>query len=210
MRGKRKGLHTPGLFRRMLDAFEGRGQMLIRGPAQWPLLLLSYPANQPHIAEEIQEAWLHTLPSLKADVATAYRDLLRHLPAMVVVVLRPHNLCTCLGHHHPRGTESRLAKRLASDMGSEVGEIDLAWEAIRSWRPQPLSSLAAGGAFEALHFRVALLGVMLHELEHLAYPDHKESAVRRASDEFYSAVLDELLSQDGISHFGMNTRPATP
>lgn len=204
MHTRRKGVHSPGLIRRMIEAFEGRGQKLVRGPAAWPLLLLSYPAKRPRIAEEIQDAWLHTLPALRSPLAAAYREMLTRLPAMVVVVLRPYNPCTCLGHHHPPGTESRLTKRLANDMGSEVGEIDLAWEEIRTWRPQPLSSLAAGDAFQALHFRVAILGVLLHELEHLAYPDHKEGVVRRASDDFYSAVMDELLSQDGVTRFGMS------
>lgn len=208
MHARRKGVHAPGLIRRMLEAFEGREQKLVRGPAAWPLLLLSYPAKHSQIAEEIQDAWLHTLPALRSPLAAAYREMLPRLPAMVVVVLRPHNPCTCLGHHHPRGTESRLTRRLAADMGGDVGEIDLAWEAIRMWRPQPLSSLAAGDAFETLHFRVALLAVLLHELEHLAYPDHNERRVRRASDEFYSAVMDELLSQDGVTRFGMSASGA--
>lgn len=188
----------------MLDAFEGREQLLVRGPADWPLLLLSYPAKHSNIGEEVQQAWLHTLPALHSPAAVSYRQMLPRLPSMVVVILRPLNPCTCLGHHHPRGTESRLARRLAGDMGGDVGEIDLAWEAIRTWRPQPLSSLAAGDAFETLHFRVALLAVLLHELEHLAYPDHNEKTVRRTSDGFYAAVMDELLSQDGVSRFGMS------
>jgi hypothetical protein len=187
----------------MLGAFERREQTLVRGPSDWPLLLLSYPTKHRRMGEELQDAWLHTLPALRTPIAEAYRRMLKQLPAVVVVILRPYNPCTCLGHHHPPGTESRLAKRLAGDMGSEVGEIDLAWEAIRNWRPQPLSSLAAGDAFEALHFRAALLGVMLHELEHLAFPDHNERTVRRTSDDFYSAVMDELLSEDGVSRFGM-------
>ncbi|MCS7024243.1 MAG: hypothetical protein NZV14_05545 [Bryobacteraceae bacterium] len=210
MRQKRQETHAPGLLRRLLERLEGREQMLLRGHPSWPLLLLSYPANHLHVAEELREAWLHTLPSLKAPVAADYREMLAHLPAVVVVVLRPRNVCDCLGHHHPRGAESRLAKRLAHDMGSEVGEIDLAWEAIRAWRPQPLSSLAAGEGFAVLHFHVALLAVLLHELEHLAHPDRQESAVRRTSDSFYSSVLDELVSQDGVTRFGMNIRPVAP
>jgi hypothetical protein len=122
--------------------------------------------------------------------------MMGRLPTIVVIQLRPHNICTCLGHHHPAGTESRLARSLAGDLGSRIGEIDLAWEAIRDWRPHPLRTIAAESldGFEHSHFRTALLTVLLHELEHLAYPDHHERAVRSASDDFYTQVLEELLS----------------
>ncbi|MBI3680722.1 MAG: hypothetical protein HY235_10025 [Acidobacteria bacterium] len=196
-------VHSPGLVRRWLEQLRGREQMLVRGPADLPLLLVSYPPGGQTVAEELRDVWLHTLPSLHSSVVDPYREMLLRLPALVVVLLWRRNLCTCLGHHHPRGTESRLTRRLAGDVGSEVGEIDLAWESIRRWRPQPLSSLAAGAKFELLHFRIAMLTVLLHELEHLAYPDRRERAVRHSSDEFYTEVLSELLRQEGAGAFGM-------
>ena len=196
----------PPLWKQLLAQLRGRGQLLVRGPEQWPLLLLSFPTGHDEIAAELRAAWLHTLPALHAPVVDPYRRMLAQLPPMVVVLLNARNICTCLGHFHPRGTETRLARRLRSETGGEVGELDLAWDNIRDWRPHPLSSLAATNDhdnFNRLHFRAALLTVLLHELEHLAHPDRQELAVRHSSDAFYTAVLDELLREDGTGRFGM-------
>ncbi|MBL8213311.1 MAG: hypothetical protein JNK87_21515 [Bryobacterales bacterium] len=207
-------LHSPGLLRRFLERLRGREQTLVRGPREWPLLLLSYPPKGRAVAAEIGDAWLHTLPALRSAVAVSYREMLRGLPPMVVVILRDRNVCSCLGHHHPSGTESRLTRRLAADSGGTVGEIDLAWEAIRQWQPNPLSALAAAVAepsFNRLQFRTAMLTVLLHELEHLAHPDHREAAVRGTSDGFYREVLNELLGEEGASaRYGMQPAPSLP
>jgi len=190
-------VHSPGIFRLLWEKMRRWEQMLVRGPEEWPLLLLSFPGGERHIAEELRAAWLNTLPLLQSPAAEPYLRMLRELPPVVVVLLRRRNVCTCLGHHHPRGTESRLTRSLVGDSGEEVGEIDLAWEAIRNWRPHPLATLALQDhpSFEELHFRTALLTVLVHELEHLAHPDHEENAVRRSSDEFYASVLAELLPE---------------
>ena len=123
------------------------------------------------------------------------------------MVLRARNPCTCLGHHHPPGTQSRIARRLRRDTGIPVGEIDLAAEAIRRWEPLPLSALAADVAvapdaeFQESRFHVGLLTVFLHELEHLAFPDHDEQEVRRRSNDFYAASMRELFSREfGVSY----------
>jgi len=200
-------VHTPGLLRSLFEHVRGREQMLVRGFGHWPLLLVSFPPGGREAADELRESWLHTLPSLQTPEAEPYHRILSRLPVIVVVLLRSRNVCTCLGHHHPMGTESRLARRLAVDAGCEVGEIDLAWESIRDWQPQPLASLASGvtpNSFARLHFRAALLTVLLlHELEHLAFPDREESSVRNASDEFYTYLLGDLLRQEGAPGFGM-------
>ncbi|MBI4911085.1 MAG: hypothetical protein HY820_46180 [Acidobacteria bacterium] len=197
----------PPLWRQLLGQLRGRDQMLVRGPETWPLLLLSFPRGHDDIATQLRDAWLNTLPLLRAPVVDPYRRMLAELPSMVVVLLDPRNICTCLGHFHPPGSESRLARRLRADTGGNLGELDLAWENIRDWRPHPLSSLAAttdAAGFSRLHFRAALLTVLLHELDHLAHPDHKEQTVRHSSDAFYTAVLDELLREEGSGSYGMS------
>lgn len=200
-------VYTPGLLRLLLDRLRGQEQLLVRGPATWPLLLLSFPKGNQTVAEEVRDVWLHLLPSLRTSLAVPYRNMLERLPPLVVVLLRPRNVCTCLGHHHPRGTESRLTRRLAADIGAVVGEIDLAWEAIREWQPAPLASLAAaaggGTALATVQFQAAILVILLHELEHLAYPDRVERQVRESSDGLYAAILAELLREEGVSAYGM-------
>jgi hypothetical protein len=213
---KKRGVgrvHDPGHVHRLLEWLRGSEQTLVRGAKDWPLLLLRYPRGGRAVAAELREAWLHTLPALASPLAASYREMLGRLPALVVVLLRERNVCTCLGHHHPQGTESRLTRRLAADVGGEVGEIDLAWESIRQWQPNPLSALAAAVAepsFARLQFRTAMLTVLLHELEHLAYPDRGEGAVRMASDAFYSEVLNELLAQEGPGQYGMQPSRLLP
>jgi len=199
-----KTVHPRGLLRSLLDWARGRDQRLLRGGPGQPLLLMSYPSGQEDVARELEAAYLHTLPGLLDGIAAPYRPMLAALPPLVVVLLRPSNVCGCLGHHHLAGLESGLARRLAADLGEAVGEIDLAYENIRRWQPQPISSLAAAGAGDSLprlHFHAALLTVLLHELEHLAFADHPERQVRRASDSFYAALMRELLrSERGIAY----------
>jgi hypothetical protein len=134
-------------------------------------------------------------------------EALAALPAMVVVILRPRNTCGCLGHCHPPGTESRLARRLSSDLGSYVGEVDLAYESLRRWEPHPISALAAGdlgGRLESMHMEAALLAIFLHELEHIAFPDRVERDIRSTSNDFYMNLMQELVLGEGGVTYGMN------
>ena len=210
--GRRRtaAVHPPSLWQRLVERLRGREQLLVRPGEGFPLLLLTYPKGSEAIAHEIQSILGRRLPRLPERLLAPYRRVLEALPAMVVVVLRARNTCRCLGHFHPRGTESRLARRLASDLGGYVGEVDLAWEEIREWRPHPISALAAGDLgerLEALHFEAALLGVFLHELEHVAFPERGERDIRSASNAFYLSLMQELVAAEGGRGYGMDMRP---
>ena len=193
-----------------MDRLRGREQMLVRAGEDLPLLLLSFPSTAREVAREIEAAYSHTLRRLSAEARGPYRELFARLPSMVVVLLRPRNPCQCLGHHHPAGAESRLTKRLETDLGEEIGEIDLAYEGIREWRPEPLSTLAAGdleGRFPAIHFQAAVLAVLLHELEHLVFPDKTEQEIRLKSNRFYSAAMGKLVAEESGAGYGMASSP---
>jgi hypothetical protein len=197
----------PGLFARLMERLRGREQRVVRGAIPGPLLLLTYPRGRGEAAEEVESAYARLLPSLPPGIRARYEGVLQRMPAMVVVLLRPANPCGCLGHHHVKGTESRLTRRLRADLGDGVGEVDLAWETIRGWQPMPLSAMAAeasGEQFGQLHFGAALLAVLLHEMEHLAYPEKAEREVRTTSNEFYHAVMEELVRQEGGPDYGMS------
>lgn len=191
-----------------MDRVRGREQKLVRAGDDIPLLLISYPRGSQGVASELESVYARMLGLLPDATLAPYREMLASLPAVVVVLLRATNPCDCLGHHHPKGTESRLTRRLAADLGSEVGEIDLAFECIRRWSPQPISSMAAGISERQLagvHFQAALLAVLLHELQHLAFPQQSEREVRMASDRLYSEVMQQLLlSEFGIG-YGMSS-----
>ncbi len=192
-------VHPPRLFTRLLDRIRGTEQKLVRASDELPLLLISYGRGTGDAADVLAAGYGHTLNALQPEVREPYRDVLQSLPTLVVVLLRAFNACGCLGHHHPRGTESRLTRRLASDLGEPVGEIDLASEGIRRWRPQPIFSMALGELGErekALHFEAALLAVLLHELEHLALPGRNEREIRLRSNAFYAAAMNDLVSAE--------------
>jgi hypothetical protein len=194
------------MWARLMERVRGREQRLVRGGVPGPLLLLSFPRAEA-AALEVEAAYAHLLPSLPPEIRSRYEHVLRRMPAVVVVLLRPRNPCGCLGHHHVKGAESRLTRRLRADLGDSVGEVDLAWEAIREWQPLPLSAMAAeasGEQLEHLHFGAALLAVLLHEMEHLAFPDKAEREVRTTSNEFYSVVMEELVRQGGGPSYGMS------
>jgi hypothetical protein len=190
-------VHPPSVVESLIDRLRGREQKLVRATDETPLLLIAYPKDSREAAAAVETAYAHVYDSLSAGVRANYQPMFRFLPALVVVLLRRRNYCGCLGHHHPRGTESRLTKRLAADLGSTVGEIDLTYDNIREWRPQPLSSLALdelGLPEKAYHEQAAVLTVLLHELEHLAFPDNQEREVRLRSNGFYRAAMEELAA----------------
>jgi len=209
----RRRVHPRGLLESLLERLRGREQRLVRASAEMPLLLLSYPRGGRAVAHEIEVAYAHTWLRLAPETRAPYQPILLALPALVVVLLRPRNLCDCLGHRHPRGAESRQTRRLASELGSAVAEIDLAYEAIRRWQPQPLSAMAAsqlGQGFEGLHFQAAVLAVLLHEFEHLAIPDSAEAETRRRSNWLYGRVMQELVEEAGAVYGMASPLPPRP
>ncbi len=200
-------IHPRGILRDLIEWMRGREQMLVRAGEELPLVVISYPRGKLAFAEALQSALCHTYKLLSPAIRQRYTAVLPRLPSLVVTVLRARNACTCLGHYHPPGTEDRVGRRLHSDTGLRVGEIDLAVEAIRGWEPLPLAALAAETAgarrqeLQEFRFHVALLAVFFHELEHLAFPDHREREVRQSSTEFYAEALREFFSQElGVSY----------
>ncbi|HYM12669.1 MAG TPA: hypothetical protein VEU62_18165 [Bryobacterales bacterium] len=202
-------IHPRGLLHELFHRLRGREQMLVRAGEELPLVVTSYPRGNLSLAEALRSAVGRTYRLLSSETRQRYAPMTPLLPSLVVVVLRTRNPCTCLGHYHPPGTESRIARRLASDTGLRVGEIDLAVEAIRGWEPFPLAAMAAEPAaadrqeLDEFRFHIALLAVFLHELEHLAFPEREEQQVRKSSTEFYAASLRELFSEQLGVNYGI-------
>lgn len=192
----------------------GRGQRLIKPAAKLPLVVACYPRGREWFASELNSALSTTFGSTPKSLRGSYAEVFARIPSLVVADLRGRNVCSCLGHHHPGCTHSRLARRLSADMGEPIGEIDLAVEAIRGWEPLPLSGLAAAESVAAeqaearswlrdARFRLALLAVFLHELEHLAFPGRQESEIRRRSDFFYVSAVKSFMSEEFGLAFGI-------
>ncbi len=170
-------------------------------------MTISFPRGERAGAMELKSALEGTWLTIPAALRSRYAPVLDKMPAMVVVDLRSRNTCSCLGHFHPPGTESRVTRRLRTASGVEACEMDLAFAAIRDWQPAPLAYTAAREAagaehaadFELFRLRLALLDVFLHELHHYASPDADEAEVRGHSGAFYAAALDAFVHH----HFGV-------
>jgi len=201
-------IHPQSLLRQIYLWIRGTEQILVRPAAELPLVLISYAKGDregmEHLKESLEETWM-TLPE---TFRQRYAEVLGQVPPFVVTLLRRRNLCACLGHHHPPGTESRLTRRLRGMSGVATGEIDLAYEAIREWEPQPLSlpalhSAAETDEFRSFQWQLALLAVFLHELNHLVSPKESEARVRGKSQQFYEDVLAHFVAERFGVEYGL-------
>lgn len=214
MRHRRRRTHATGLFSQLIGRVVGKGQALISAGDDLPLVLARYPRGRARLADSLREAVASTFPSLPAALRSVYRDALALATPVVIADLRRRNVCDCLGHHHPPASHSGFARAFAAETGRKVGEIDLAIDSIRDWKPLPLSGLAAEAwvpecdrvskaEFAQARFHAALLAVFLHELEHLAFPERPERQVRERSNQFYVDALRAQLSRDFGLSFGI-------
>lgn len=193
--------HPPGLLWRLYVTLRGTEQVMVRPAPELPLVVIAHSPRERSAAADLRGALEETWRTIPPAIQQHYTAVLKKAPPMVVVLLRAKNPCDCLGHHHPPGTESRVARRLRGMSGVPVGELDLAAEGIRGWQPLPLSDMAVESAVPAVHhvefsvfrFRLALLDVFLHELHHYAMPDDAEHAVLARSQKFYREALDAFM-----------------
>jgi hypothetical protein len=201
-----KGIHghrriyPESLLRTFYLWMRGTEQILVRPAAELPLVLIVYAKGDREGMERFKESLEGTWLTLPGSFRSRYAEVLTRTPPFVVVLLRRRNLCTCLGHHHPPGTESRITRRLRGLSGIPTGELDLAFEAIRQWEPQPLSYPALSTAeqtedFQSFRWQLALLTVFLHELHHLVSPEEPEFAVRAQSQKFYEDTLAHYVAE---------------
>ncbi len=201
-------IYMPGPWRRFWDRLRGHEVRVFESLEALPILVVRHPRTRrgEEAAESLRTAWVQLLTVMEPDPRQVYADVLNALPPMVVVRFEERNAGGVLGHACPRGLESDTTKRLQAETGLPVGEVDLAFQQIAEWQPRPLASMASGAeAMESgeLRYRVALLSVLFHELEHLAFPDREERKVRMRSDAFYGAALEAGVRGVG-SRYGLD------
>lgn len=208
-------MHSPGLLWRLYVALRGSEELMVRPAAGLPLVLIAHSSRARTAAEEFRGALVETWLTIPQAVRDLYADVLAGVPSMVVVILRSRSLCRCLGHFHPPGTETGIARKLRATSGVPVAELDLAFQGIREWNPLPLSDLAVTPAVseedrpevDLFRFRLALLDVFLHELHHYSHPGAAEITVRQLSQRFYAEALDAFMTarfgvRYGLRHEG--------
>jgi hypothetical protein len=133
-----------------------------------------------------------------ASCREAYEEILFKAPGLVIVQLRRKNLCGCLGHRHVVVNEPPFVELHEAFGGANAGEMDIAYDRIGTWAALPLTEGAldarflAGSRQEEFHaqqFRLRVLSVLLHEMNHLVFPHEPESSVRERSLAFYREAL---------------------
>jgi hypothetical protein len=109
-----------------------------------------------------------------------------------------------LGHRHVLVKEAPFAESHDAFGGMEVGEIDIAYARVETWQALPLMDTAldakffAGSRLQEFHteqFRLRLLSVLLHEINHLVSSGEPEGSVRERSLTFYREALASYVEE---------------
>ena len=169
-----------------------------------PLIALAHsfrdtaPAGQ--LVAAIESDWVR-VPGYCRE---AYEQILQEAPGLLVVQFRRSSVCGCLGHRHLLVRETPFADPHDALDGVPVGEIDIAYERVASWQPLPLTDTAldakffAGSRLQEFHsaqFRLRLLSVLLHEINHLVSSQEPEGPVRERSLGFYREALASYVEE---------------
>jgi hypothetical protein len=177
----------------------GRRYLTIRFlDRETPLLVVAHSyrdaGRAAQLAVAVEQDWF----SAPAVSRAAYEEILSRAPGLVIVQLRRKNLCGCLGHRHVLVNEAPFAEAHEGFRGAGVGEMDIAYDCIGTWAALPISDgaldarFATGSRLEEFHaeqFRLRVLSVLLHEINHLVFPREPESSVRERSLAFYRESL---------------------
>jgi hypothetical protein len=163
-----------------------------------PVVVIAYryrdPARAEQVARAVEQDWAEAPPHCRQS----YDEILARAPGLIVVQLRRKNVCGCLGHRHLIAREAPFAEPHDAFGGAAVGEMDIAYDRVRSWLALPLMDTAldtqfiAGSRLKEFHeqrLRFRLLSILLHEIHHMVAPQAPEEAVRERSLAFYREAL---------------------
>jgi hypothetical protein len=146
------------------------------------------------VALAVEQDWL----AAPSHCREAFNEILLAAPGLVVVQLRRSNLCGCLGHRHVIVKEGPFAESHEALQAVSVGELDIAYQRVETWQALPLSDTALDVKFlegtrqvefRAKQFRLKLLSILLHEINHLVSSQEAEGSVRKRSLSFYHDAL---------------------
>lgn len=163
-----------------------------------PLVVIAHPFWDAAKAQQITLAIEQDWAQVPERCHESYEEILFKAPALVILQLKRRNICGCLGHRHLAVKEAPFAEPHDALGGASVGELDIAFERVRTWQSLPLSDTAldtkflAGSRLNEFHskqLRLRLLSVLLHEINHLVFPHEPESSVRERSLAFYHDAL---------------------
>ncbi len=168
--------------------------------APWPrpVVVVAYSFRDAVVAAEFAAAVERDWSQVPDPCRQAYDEILFRAPGFVVAQLRRTNVCGCLGHRHVVVKEGPFVEPHEALGGESCAEVDIAFERVKAWQPLPLSDTAldtkflSGSRLEEFHavqFRLRLLSVLLHEVNHWVFPFESEASVRKRSLAFYRDAL---------------------
>lgn len=163
-----------------------------------PLVIVAHSLRDTAMCRQLAFAVEQDWAGVPSACREAYDEIFYKAPGLVVVQLRRTNICGCLGHRHVLVREAPFAEHHEAFVGAGVGEVDIAYERVEKWQALPLSDTALDTKFlegsrleefRSLQFRLRMLSVILHETNHLVFPNEPESSVRERSLAFYRDAL---------------------
>jgi hypothetical protein len=168
------------------------------------LVVIAHRWRDASTAERVRQALEEDWPSVARVYREAYEKILASAPELIVLDLRRKNRCGCLGHRHPFVTEEPFAEPHEAFRGAGIGEVDIAWQRVETWPALPLQDTALDARFfegsrlddfHSRQFRLRLLSVFLHEVNHFVFPNEAEDSVRGRSLNFYRDALSSYVEE---------------
>jgi len=163
-----------------------------------PVFVIAFQFRDGERGAELARALERDWAEVPAQCREAYDEILFRAPQLVVIQLLRTNVCKCLGHRHVAVREAPFAMPHDVFGGEHAGEMDIAFERVKTWQALPLSETALDAKFlegsrleefHAAQFRLRLLSIVLHETNHLVLPREPETSVRERSLAFYREAL---------------------
>jgi hypothetical protein len=166
-----------------------------------PLVVVAYSRRDAAKAREMVRAIERDWAQAPQPCRDAYEEILSLAPKLVIIQFRRTNICGCLGHRHIVVKERPFAEAHDALGGDPAGELDIAYRRVESWLALPLMDTAldtqfVGGSrlreFQAERFRLQLLSILLHEINHMVRSREPEVSIRERSLAFY---------RDAVAHY---------
>ena len=200
-------LHSRPGWVRWRDLLIGRRYALASFPDRpKPLVVVAYNRRASMRAREMVRAIEQNWPEIPPHCRDSYDEILQNTPKLVVVQFLRTNTCGCLGHRHVVVKETLFAEAHDALGGSLAGELDIAYQRVETWLALPLMDTAldtqfvAGSRLEEFHaerFRLKLLSILMHEINHMVHSHEPEDSVRKRSLALY---------RDSIAQYVENAR----
>lgn len=176
-------------------------------PADQPeplVVVIAFRWRDASVAGKMRQALEEDWPSVALVYRESYQRILASAPELIVLDLRRENRCGCLGHRHPIVREQPFAEPHEAFHGAAAGEMDIAWQRVEAWPALPLQDTALDARFfegsrlddfRSRQFRLRLISVFLHEVNHLVFPNEAEETVRARSLNFYRDALSSYVEE---------------